>query len=87
MRKFLVHELRYPKDARKSRIEGRVFVQFVGGVDGRVEKESVLIIKGLTTSCDSEAVRVVKLFPAWTPAMDKGLPVRSRFVLPINFKH
>lgn len=34
----------------------------------------------------NEAIRMVKAMPKWTPASDKGKPVRTKFVLPVMFR-
>lgn len=86
MSRFLSKELQYPTDARRMGVQGKVFIQFVVGNDGAVDPESVVVLKGVSPSIDKEAIRVVKLFPAWTPGYQNGKPVKSRYVLPLNFK-
>jgi protein TonB len=83
--KFLEKEIRYPKDAAKARVNGKVFIQFVVTKDGFVDHESINIIKGLHKSCDEEAIRLVKLLPKWKPATKDGEPVKCKFVLPMTF--
>jgi protein TonB len=82
--KFLSKNLRYPRQATNGEIEGKVFVQFVVGKDGKVSQ--VTVIKGIGYGCDEEAVRVVSLMPAWTPGKQSGKPVAVRYNLPISFK-
>ena len=43
-------------------------------------------MRGIGGECDEEALRVVKAMPQWKPATFKGKPVRSKYVMPINFK-
>lgn len=76
--------LKYPAQARRMGIEGKVFVQFVINRDGSITDVSV--IKGIGAGCDEEAVRVVAESPAWNPGKQRGRPVRQRMVLPIAFK-
>jgi len=59
-------------------------VQFTVGSDGKIESTSA--IKGIGFGCDEEAVRVVKLMQSWIPGKQAGVPVRSRFTLPIVFQ-
>jgi protein TonB len=84
MAAFLQKNLRYPPKAAQAGIQGKVFVQFTVGSDGKVESASAL--KGIGFGCDEEALRVVKLMPNWMPGRQAGVPVRVRFTLPIAFQ-
>lgn len=81
---FLSKNIKYPEKAIKDKIEGKVYVEFVVEKDGSVTNFEV--VKGLDQSCDEEALRVMKLSPKWIPGKQNGVAVRSKFVLPINFK-
>ncbi|QRR01623.1 energy transducer TonB [Dyadobacter sandarakinus] len=81
---FFRKNLRYPAQAAKAGIEGKVFVEFTVGSDGKVENVSA--IKGIGFGCDEEAVRVVKLMQNWMPGKQSGVPVKVRFTLPIAFQ-
>lgn len=76
--------LRYPAQARRMGVEGRVFVQFVVAKDGSLQ--DIEVIKGIGSGCDEEAARIVSLSPKWRPAKQRGKPVKQRIVLPIFFK-
>jgi protein TonB len=82
--KFVRDKLKYPAQARRMGIEGKVFVEFVVNRDGSIV--DVKSIKGIGAGCDEEAVRVVQSMPAWNPGKQRGKPVRQRMVLPITFK-
>jgi protein TonB len=82
--KFVGDNLNYPEEAQKNNIEGKVFLKFVVNVNGLVDR--VEIIKGVDPLLDSEAVRVVKILPRFTPGKQGGVPVPVWYVLPINFK-
>ena len=79
-------QLRYPADARRYGIEGKVYVTATITKDGRMINEKVT--KGIGGGCDEEALRVIKLVPDnWIPALDKNnQPVESEITLPITFK-
>lgn len=81
---FVKKNLKYPSQARRMGIEGKVFVQFVVDKDGTIT--DVQAIKGIGAGCDEEAVRVLKEHPKWKPGMQRGRPVRVRMVIPITFK-
>ncbi len=81
---YMSEHLKYPKEALKMRVEGRVFMQFVVEKDGSVSNAEV--IRGIGYGCDEEALRVLRAMPAWKPGQQGGMPVRVRYSLPIRFK-
>ncbi|MBB3700641.1 TonB family protein [Flammeovirga yaeyamensis] len=82
--KFLSKSIKYPKQAMRMGVEGKVYVQFVVGKDGSLTDFKV--VKGLGAGLDEEALRVLKMSPKWTPAEQRGRIVRQRMVIPISFK-
>ena len=81
---FLQKNLRYPRAAAQAGVQGKVFVEFTVGTDGKIERART--IKGIGFGCDEEAVRVINLMPNWMPGKQSGRPVRVRFTLPIAFQ-
>ena len=81
---YVAKKLKYPAQARRMGIEGKVFVEFVIERDGTIT--DVKAIKGIGAGCDEEAVRVLQSAPKWKPGKQRGKPVRQRMVLPIAFK-
>ena len=76
---FLMKNLVYPDvDAT-----GIVYVQFVVEKDGTIT--NVYVKKGVVPALDEAAVAVVKKMPRWTPGKQRNKPVRSIFILPIQF--
>lgn len=79
----LIKTIRYPADARRQHIQGKVFLQFV------VEKDGVLsnikVVRGVSPDLDAEAIRVIKSSPKWHPGLLKGVNIRQRYTLPISF--
>jgi len=82
--KYVFDKIKYPAQARRMGIEGKVFVEFVIGKDGTLS--DVKAIKGIGAGCDEEAVRVVQGAPSWNPGKQRGKPVKQRYTLPIIFK-
>ncbi len=82
--KYVSDKMKYPAQARRMGIEGKVFVEFVINRDGSIT--DVKAIKGIGAGCDEEAVRVVQSAPPWNPGKQRGKPVRQRYVVPIIFK-
>lgn len=81
--KYLSTNIKYPKDAVKQKIQGRVLVTFVVDTDGSIK--DVKVAKAVYPSIDKESVRVVKKMPKWTPGKKDGCPVRVQYTLPIAF--
>jgi TonB family protein len=81
--KFMMENLKYPQDAMKKGISGKVFVSFIVKADGSIT--DVKILRGIGGGCDEEAMRVVKLMPKWKPGMSKGVPADVIFNLPVTF--
>ena len=82
--KYVATTLRYPAQARRMGIEGKVFVQFVVDKDGSLT--DVQAIKGIGAGCDEEAVRVISKAKKWKPGKQRGRAVKVRMILPITFK-
>lgn len=81
---YVGKNMKYPAQARRMGIEGRVFVQFVVDKDGTIT--DVQAVKGIGAGCDEEAVRVLQNAPKWNPGKQRGRAVRVRMVLPITFQ-
>ena len=81
---FLRQEVKYPKEASKDGVQGRVVVQFVVEKDGSISE--VEVVKKVNEHLDAEAVRVVNAMPKWKPGKQKGENVRVKYTLPISFR-
>jgi TonB family protein len=83
LRKDIAETVKYPEEAKKQKITGKVFVSFVVNKQGKVE--DVKIERGVNTLLDQEAMRVVKQLKTWKPGSQKGVKVKVRFTVPIQF--
>ena len=84
MLKYIMENIKYPEQAMKKGIQGRVAVSFIVEKDGSIsDVKPVLSVHPLL---NKEAVRVVKSMPKWSPGKHNGKPVRVRFNLPVMFK-
>ena len=84
MMKYIMENMKYPEQAMKEGIQGRVAVRFIVEKDGSIsDVKPVLSVHPLL---NKEAVRVVESMPKWTPGKHNGKPVRVRFNLPVMFK-
>lgn len=82
--KWLGDNIKYPAEAAKQGIEGRVIVQFVVGIDGTVS--NVKLMRPVNPLLDQEALRVVTAMPKWTPGKQDGKPVAVKYTIPVTFR-
>lgn len=81
--KWLTKTLRYPPQAQKAKIEGKVVVQFIVDTDGTIC--DLKLVNAVNTYLDREAMRVMRLMPKWTPGLQDGKPCRTMVCIPIVF--
>lgn len=81
---FIKENLKYPLASFEAGIEGRVTIRFVISKEGKVT--DVMVIRGLDSLCDQEAMRVVKMMPTWTPGRQNGKLVPVYYTLPVVYK-
>ena len=82
--KWVFKNIVYPEIAKENGVQGRVTLQFTVETDGRVS--NVVVVRGVDSSLDKEAVRVVSSSPKWTPGKQRNKPVRVRFTFPVIFQ-
>ncbi len=81
---YLSKSLKYPDEAMKNKVQGRVILSFIVQKDGRVS--DIKVLRGLGSGTDEEAVRVLANSPKWKPATINGEKVNIQYTLPIQFK-
>ena len=81
---FLSKNIRYPKEAFESNVQGRVLATFVIEKDGSISETKV--VKAVDPMLDEEAIRVLNSMPNWTPGKQSGKAVRVKYTVPINFR-
>ena len=81
---FIKRNMRYPKSAKGTEIEGRVHVGFYVETDGSLTNLS--IEKSTDSRLNKEALRIVKKMPKWEPGQLGGIVARMKCVLPITFR-
>ena len=82
--KWVMTQVKYPKEALKDGISGKVFASFIVSDDGTVK--DVKIKKGEHQLLNDEVLRVIKSSPKWTPGKQKGKAVDVSMVVPVEFK-
>lgn len=84
MIRFINRERRYPAQAYRDGVEGRVMCSFVVNEDGSISHVSVL--RGVSETLDREAVRVISNMPRWTAGSNDGENVSVYCILTIPFR-
>ena len=87
LEEFIKENIKYPYlwPVPEKGTSGAVHLQFVVEKDGSVS--DIKILRGLSPQCDQEAIRVVKLTSSfWTPALQRGKPVRMEMVVAVKFE-
>lgn len=82
--KWVFSQIDYPEIAKENGVQGRVTLQFTVNPDGSVS--DVTILRGVDSSLDKEAVRVVSASPKWSPGKQQGRAVKVRYVFPVIFQ-
>lgn len=80
---YLATEMRYPEDARRRDIQGKVVLEFVVEASGAVS--NLRTVEALGAGCDDEAMRLIRELD-WRPALKGGRRVRSVMKLDIQFR-
>lgn len=81
--KYLATKIRYPDMARENRVEGLVVEQFI--IDERGKISGATLLRGIGAGCDEEAIRVINAMPDWRPGLQRGMPVKVRYNVPVRF--
>lgn len=83
MYKYIAKKIKYPTEASRANIQGRVFVAFTVNENGHIRNPKV--VKGLGGGTDEEALRVVLTMPSWKPAEQNGEKVSADYAIAIKF--
>ena len=81
---FLSKNIRYPEEAHKAGIQGRVVATFVVEKDGSISNAKVM--RSIDPLLDAEALRVISSMPNWIPGKQDGKPVAVKYTIPVTFK-
>ena len=75
--------LKYPKKAIDSNIEGTVVIAFNIGKDGTLSDFKV--IHGIGYGCDEEVIAILKKSPKWKPGLNWGRPMSIPASVAVKF--
>lgn len=82
--KWVNSKLQYPEIAKENGVQGRVTLQFTVNPDGSVS--NVKVLRGVDSSLDNEAVRVVSMSPKWKPGKQRDRAVKVTYTFPVIFQ-
>jgi TonB family protein len=86
LRKYFSENLNYPQEAMELGIEGKCFLEFEVGTNGKLSYIKVRRGVHNCPECDREAIRVVRTMPDWIPGQVDGIAVSSRALIPVVFR-
>lgn len=84
LQKWVYAYLKYPQEAVRKGVQGRVLVDFIIDESGKVK--DVKVLKGVDPLLDAAAVKVVEASPDWKPATYLGKKVKSEMSIYVEFK-
>ena len=82
--KWVNSRLVYPEIAKENGVQGRVTLRFTVNADGTVS--NVKVLRGVDSSLDKEAVRVVSSSPKWKPGRQRDRAVKVTYTFPVIFQ-
>jgi TonB family protein len=83
--RFLTRKMRYPDDARERGQQGKAVIVFTVETDGRLTGIGLSRSSGVAV-LDAEALRVVSVFPRWTPGFSHNRLQPMPYTLPLTFR-
>jgi TonB family protein len=83
--KYIQKNMRYPAMEKEMGIQGTVYISFI--IDRHGYVQNVYCVKEVAggQGLNKEAMRVIKMMPAWRPAKINGHAVNFQMVQPIRF--
>jgi len=79
----VVKNFKYPEISVEMGIQGKVYVQFIINVDGKITN---IKSRGPDQLLEKEAERIIAALPQMTPGKQRGMPVKVPFSIPVTFK-
>ena len=84
LRKWVYQYLKYPQEAVRNGVQGKVQVDFVVDASGAVK--DVRISRSVSPELDAEALRVVGASPKWKPGRFRGKKVSTALTITVEFR-
>jgi TonB family protein len=84
MASWINSNMKYPEEAMKKKITGKVYVTFLIAENGKIKNAKV--VKSVHPLLDAEAERVISNMPDWKPGTQSGKVVEVLYQVPVEFK-
>jgi hypothetical protein len=81
LKEYLSENIIYPVDATEA--ISTIMVRFT--IERKGEVENIIVTESFSKAMDGEAYRLVSEMQDWEPATQRGKPVRSDYILPVQF--
>ena len=81
--KSVQDSMKYPYESLKNKIGGRVVISMT--IDTLGFPKNIKILKGINAELDSEAVRIIRSLPPWSPAESDRKKIPLTFMVPVTF--
>ncbi|MCA6365317.1 MAG: energy transducer TonB [Bacteroidetes bacterium] len=89
MMALIQNNLVYPLSARETGRQGTIYISFIINEDGSISNEEVIstssALEKKAPDLAGESLRIVSLFPPFTPAVLNGKPIKVKMILPIRY--
>jgi TonB family protein len=87
MKKHVEKHLKYPKEAKKNKVENRVITMFEIDKSGKVTNIKVRSRQKNEYQAlfEAEAKRIIEALPLFSPGLHRGKPFKVSYSIPINF--
>lgn len=82
-RRWVMTQVRFPKEMLDKDIRGRVVAAFIVDTDGNVS--NVDILQTPDKAFSNEVIRVLMNSPKWEAGVSEGKPVKVKYTIPIDF--
>lgn len=79
--RYVSQNMNIPAEVQ-NKVFGKIYISFVVDAQGNIVEAKIL--KGLDQAIDQSAIAVMMSAPKWIPALERGIPVRVRYSLPIT---
>ncbi|MBF7091943.1 energy transducer TonB [Flavobacterium sp. ALJ2] len=79
--RYIAREMFIPIEAR-NKVFGKIYMTFVVDREGNLIEPK--IVKGIGYGLDESAISVIKGAKKWKPGLERGIPTRVRYSLPIT---
>jgi|GEM_PF-3480361 len=82
LKKYIIQHTKYPREAVKDSISGKVITRFAIQPDGSTS--DVAIVRGIRQDLDQECIRVITKMPKWNPGMQLRHDSKGDYWVPVK---